>query len=102
VLGRNLVDLPEANVCCGFGGSTSFDKPAVSSYILDRKLTNVDETGAATLITDNPGCIMHLRGGMDASGRKVKVMHLVELLDEGLRAKFPGAFTPVEEAVAAD
>ena len=102
VLGRELVDLPEANVCCGFGGSTSFDKPAVSSYILDRKLTNVDETRAATLITDNPGCIMHLRGGMDASGRKVKVMHLVELLDEGLRAKFPDSFTPVEEAIAAD
>lgn len=100
VLGRELVDLPEANVCCGFGGSTSFDKPAVASYILDRKLHNVDESGAATLLTDNPGCIMHLRGGVDASGRTVRVLHLVELLDEGLRARFPDAFTPVAEAAA--
>ncbi len=92
VLGRDLVDLPEANVCCGFGGSTSFDKPELSEHILARKLENVDQSGATTLITDNPGCIMHLRGGMDASGREVRVMHLVELLDEGLRAKFPEAF----------
>ncbi|HEY8600067.1 MAG TPA: LUD domain-containing protein [Thermomicrobiales bacterium] len=101
VLGRDLVDLPEANVCCGFGGSTSFDKPELSEHILARKLENVDQSGAATLITDNPGCIMHLRGGMDASGRKVRVMHLVELLDEGLRAKFPEAFAmsgPLENA----
>ncbi len=103
VLGRDLVDLPEANVCCGFGGSTSFDKPELSEHILARKLENVDQSSAATLITDNPGCIMHLRGGMDASGRKVRVMHLVELLDEGLRAKFPEAFaTPGMLENAAD
>ncbi len=92
VLGRELVDLPEANVCCGFGGSTSFDKPEIAEHILARKLENVDQSGAATLLTDNPGCIMHLRGGIDASGRAVRVMHLVELLDEGLRARFPEAF----------
>jgi Fe-S oxidoreductase len=64
----------------------------LAEHILARKLANVDETGVATLVTDNPGCIMHLRGGMDASGRKVRVMHLVELLDERLRATFPDAF----------
>ncbi len=92
VLGRAMVELPEANVCCGFGGSTSFDKPELSEHILARKLDNVDQSGTTILITDNPGCIMHLRGGIEASGRTVRVMHLVELLDEGLQAKFPAAF----------
>ena len=92
VMGIALVDLPEANVCCGFGGSVSLDRPELAEHILARKLANVDESGAATLVTDNPGCIMHMRGGIDASGRSVRVMHLVELLDEKLHAKFPAAF----------
>ncbi len=100
VMGLPLVDLPEANVCCGFGGSVSLDKPELSEHILARKLDNLDQSGAAILVTDNPGCIMHLRGGIDASGRTVRVVHLVELLDERLRATFPAAFAG--QALAAD
>ncbi|HET8628667.1 MAG TPA: LUD domain-containing protein [Thermomicrobiales bacterium] len=92
VMGLELVPLPEANVCCGFGGSVSFDRPDTTRHILARKLANVDQTGASTLVTDNPGCIMNLRGGIDASGRTVRVLHLAELLDERLRAAFPDAF----------
>ncbi len=92
VMGLELVELPEAAVCCGFGGSVSVDYPEVSEQILARKLDNVDQTGVRTLVTDNPGCIMHLRGGMDASGRTVRVLHLAELLDERLHARFPAAF----------
>jgi Fe-S oxidoreductase len=89
VMGLEITELPEAAVCCGFGGSVSADYPELSEHILARKLANVDQTGARILVTDNPGCIMHLRGGMDASGRSVRVLHLAELLDERLRAKFP-------------
>ena len=88
VMGLELVELPEAAVCCGFGGSVSGDHPQLAEHILARKLANLDQTGARTLVTDNPGCIMHLRGGMDASGRSVRVLHLAELLDERLRTKF--------------
>ncbi|MGI8854760.1 MAG: LUD domain-containing protein [Thermomicrobiales bacterium] len=94
VMGLELVELPEAAVCCGFGGSVSADYPELSEGILARKLANVDETGVRTLVTDNPGCIMHLRGGMDASGRAVRVLHLAELLDERLRARFPSVRRP--------
>lgn len=86
VCGLDLAPLPEANVCCGFGGSVSFRRPELCSHILDRKLQNVDETGVRLLVTDNPGCIMHLRGGMDASGRAVTVKHTAEVLAEHVRA----------------
>jgi Fe-S oxidoreductase len=92
VMGLELAPLPEADVCCGFGGSVSFDRPDTTRHILARKLANVDQTGASTLVTDNPGCIMNLRGGIAASGRAVRVLHLAELLDERLRAAFPSAF----------
>lgn len=97
VCGLDLAPLPEANVCCGFGGSVSFRRPELCSHILDRKLRNVDETGARLLITDNPGCIMHLRGGMDASGRPVTVKHTAEVVAERVRSvlrETHGTITP--------
>jgi Fe-S oxidoreductase len=80
VLGRELRELPEASVCCGFGGSTSVRYPEVAARILARKLENVQQTGARILVTDNPGCILHLRGGIDAAGLPIQVLHLAELM----------------------
>src|SRR5216683_1815817 len=85
VCGLELFPLPEAEVCCGFGGSTSFEAPEVSQGIVDRKLANVDLTQATVLISDNPGCLMHLRGAAHASGRRsLRVRHLAEVLADHL------------------
>lgn len=93
VAGVPVVPLPEAGECCGFGGSTSVRNPDLSAGVLDRKLGCVDRTEASILITDNPGCILHLRGGVHASGRDVEVLHLAEFLVRRL----PGtASTPAE------
>ncbi len=80
VLGLELRELPEGSVCCGFGGSTSVRHPEVTERILARKLANVQTTGAPLLVTDNPGCILHLRGGVDAQGLPIQVVHLAELM----------------------
>jgi L-lactate dehydrogenase complex protein LldF len=77
--------LPENGVCCGFGGSTSLTAPAVAAGILDRKLRCVDESGASVLVTDNPGCVLHMRGGAHASGRSVRVLHVAEFLAGRIR-----------------
>ncbi len=87
VAGVPVLPLPEAGECCGFGGSTSVRNPELSAGILDRKLGCVDRTDTSVLITDNPGCILHLRGGIHASGREVEVLHLAEYLVRRL----PGA-----------
>jgi Fe-S oxidoreductase len=78
--GYEVVDLPEMEVCCGFGGGSSIDHPEVSRYIVQRKLDNVRSTGAPILATDNPGCILHLRGALDAAGDPIEVKHIAELL----------------------
>jgi L-lactate dehydrogenase complex protein LldF len=80
VTGAPVVALDEAAECCGFGGSTSLRNPEVSEGILDRKLRRIDESGARIVVTDNPGCILHLRGGADASGRPIRILHLAEFL----------------------
>jgi len=85
VLGCEVRELAESTLCCGFGGSFSFEYPAVAERLLRRKLDDAEATGAPELVTDNQGCILHLRGGCDAEGRPLRVRHLAELVAERLR-----------------
>jgi Fe-S oxidoreductase len=71
-------------VCCGFGGSTSLDHPALAQRIAERKLENVRATGATVLVTDNPGCLLHLRGAANVAHDRFAVRHVAEVLVEGL------------------
>lgn len=82
VMGDRLVELAENRLCCGFGGSFSLEHPGVAQRLMDRKLDNAQATGAMVVVTDNQGCIMHLRGGVDAEGRPMQVRHIAELLAE--------------------
>jgi Fe-S oxidoreductase len=70
----------EEDVCCGFGGSYSVKFPEISSQILNKKLDNVEASGATTLVTNCPGCVLQLRGGEEKRGNKLKVEHMSELL----------------------
>ena len=85
LLGCELREMEEAGVCCGFGGSFSADHPNVSRLVAERKMANIDAAGAPIVVTDNPGCIAHLRGALHASGRPVQVVHLAELVARRLR-----------------
>ncbi len=81
VLGHDVRDLREP-ICCGFGGSFSFQYPEVARRLMVSKLDDAEATGAPLLVTDNQGCIMHLRGGCDAEHRPLAVRHLAELVAE--------------------
>ena len=80
VMALELREMEESSVCCGFGGSTSVTRPEVSEHILERKLENILRTGAHTVVTDNPGCILHMRGGLDAKKLPLQVLHIAELM----------------------
>jgi len=84
VCGLEVRELPEGEVCCGFGGSASMDHPEVARAIVARKLDNVAQTEATVLVTDNPGCLLHLRGAADARGMKLRLAHVAEILAERL------------------
>lgn len=80
LLGCEVRELEGNRTCCGFGGSFSFDYPEIAERLMNRKLDNAQATDAPLLVTDNQGCIMHLRGGCDAEGRSLKVAHIAELV----------------------
>lgn len=81
VMGDSIVELPE-KLCCGFGGSFSVEQPRLAKKLMDRKLDAAESTGTRIIVTDNQGCIMHLRGGVDAEGRRIDVKHIAELMAE--------------------
>lgn len=81
--GMDYCPAKDEDVCCGFGGSFSVDFPEISAELLKRKLANAEATGAEVLVTDCPGCVLQLRGGMDQkSGRKMEVKHIAEIISE--------------------
>lgn len=83
--GANYIPSPEEDVCCGFGGSYSVKFPELSATLLQKKLQNIEASTADMLVADCPGCIMQIRGGMEKYSRKVKVIHMAELLAERLK-----------------
>ncbi|MFW6236230.1 MAG: (Fe-S)-binding protein, partial [Desulfovibrionales bacterium] len=68
----------EEDVCCGLGGTFSLKFPQISAQILAKKLDNMAATGADLLLTECPGCVMQLRGGMKRRGEKMAVKHIAE------------------------
>jgi len=81
--GAELVPLPGADECCGFGGSFAVRLPEVSSQILAKKLANVESTGAGCLVACDAGCLMQMGGGLTRAKSRVRALHLAELLDGG-------------------
>lgn len=87
VRGLELIDLPLAEECCGFGGTFAVKMSGLSTAMADDKLENVRKTGAQYLVGADMACLMHLGGRLETRGMPVKVMHLAELLDAATSPK---------------
>lgn len=74
-LGMKLVEMEEPDQCCGFAGGFSLKQADISDAILARKLDDIERTGASVVVTDCPGCIMHIRGGLTKRGSAIEVCH---------------------------
>lgn len=80
VRGLTLVDLPEADQCCGFGGTFAVKNAGVSAAMLSDKLRCVVDTGAEVCTALDNSCLMHISGGLSRQGAGVRCMHLAEIL----------------------
>ncbi len=81
VKGAQIVDLPEEQDCCGFGGVFSVTHPELSAEFLKRKIGNLEKTQAPTLVVADTGCIMHIAGGLHRRRKPQRVVHIVEVLN---------------------
>lgn len=79
--GRNYVELPESDVCCGSAGTYNITEPDLAVRLQDRKIQNILATGAEVVVTTNPGCILQMRAGLKKAGAtNVKVIHIADYL----------------------
>jgi L-lactate dehydrogenase complex protein LldE len=81
VRGARLVDLPEADSCCGFGGIFSVEHPELSAEWLKRKISNLEKTECPILVVTEAGCLMHLAGGLHRQKKTQRVVHIAEVLN---------------------
>jgi L-lactate dehydrogenase complex protein LldE len=80
VRGMELVELPEAATCCGFGGTFAVKNAETSAAMLADKLANVQHTGAEVCTALDNSCLLHIGGGLSRQQTGVRPVHLAEIL----------------------
>jgi len=78
--GLQLVELPGAETCCGFGGTFCVKYPDISNRMVDEKAKDIEATGAATLLAGDMGCLLNMAGKLKRRDAKVRVRHVAEVL----------------------
>src|ERR1019366_9152357 len=81
VSGLHLVEMTEAETCCGFGGTFAAKFPMISTAMGDVKCANAAETGAEYIVSNDSSCLMHLQGLLSRQGKPMKTIHLAEVLN---------------------
>ena len=80
VRGIRLVDLPDAQSCCGFGGTFAVKNPDTSIAMGSDKARHVVDSGAEVLVAGDSSCLMHIGGLLSRQRSGVRPMHLAEVL----------------------
>ena len=80
--GVELVEMQHPDYCCGSAGVYNVVEPELAGQILETKMNDVAATGVDLLVTANTGCMLQLRAGAAQRGMKMRVKHVIEVLDE--------------------
>lgn len=80
VKGVEFVEMANADVCCGFGGTFSVKFPEISAGILDNKIEAIEKADVSAVVSGDASCLMQIAGRLSRLGSKVQTMHLAEIL----------------------
>ena len=83
VSGLELVELPRADECCGFGGTFAVKNAETSAAMGEDKAAAVEATGADVLVAGDRSCLMHIGGVLSRNASSVRTLHLAEVLAAG-------------------
>jgi L-lactate dehydrogenase complex protein LldE len=76
-----LVELPGTQECCGFGGVFSVEHPKISAMMLERKIANIQSTGAPLIVSCDAGCLTNINGGLHRLSKPQRAVYIAEILD---------------------
>lgn len=80
VEGIELIELPDAESCCGFGGTFALKNAAVSGAMLEDKTRAIRASGARVCTAGDASCLMHIGGGLSRQRADATTLHLAEVL----------------------
>src|SRR5439155_24768076 len=80
VRGLELVEMRDAEVCCGFGGTFAAKFPMISTAMGEVKCASAADMGAEYIVSNDSSCLMQIQGLLDRQGSKLKTIHLAEVL----------------------
>ena len=83
VKGLELREMKDTDVCCGFGGTFSVKYEPIAVGMAEQKVENAIATDADYLISTDLSCLMHLNGYMEKENKRIKIMHLADVLASG-------------------
>ncbi len=86
VPGLEFRELPASDTCCGSAGIYNVVHNEMAMALLEKKMEQINRTGADLIVTANPGCLLQLRAGVGFYGKGQRVAHVVEVLDEAYRS----------------
>jgi L-lactate dehydrogenase complex protein LldE len=75
-----LIEMTEAETCCGFGGTFSAKFPMISTAMSEVKCASAEATGADYVVSNDSSCLMQINGLLQRKGSKLKTIHLAEIL----------------------
>jgi glycolate oxidase iron-sulfur subunit len=87
--GIELLDIPEAEICCGSAGIYNLVEPKPATELGDRKARNILSTQPDVIATANPGCLLQIRAALQRAGMPIATLHPVELVDASIRGVIP-------------
>jgi len=82
--GIDVREIAESEICCGSAGIYNLLEPEAATDLRDRKVQNIMRTEADVIVSGNPGCLLQIATGLEAAGRPLRIMHLVEVLDQSI------------------
>ncbi len=84
--GLELRELADPEICCGFGGTFATRFPEVSVAMADDKLAQAETADVDWLVSADAGCLLHVQGRADCTGRPVRTRHIAQLVHDALPA----------------
>jgi glycolate oxidase iron-sulfur subunit len=82
-----ILEIPEAPICCGSAGIYNLVQPNAANELGDRKAGLIASLDADVVVTGNPGCILQLQASLERAGKKIPVLHTIQLLDASIRGQ---------------
>ncbi|MDZ4718015.1 MAG: heterodisulfide reductase-related iron-sulfur binding cluster [Roseiflexaceae bacterium] len=89
--GLEIAEIAESAICCGSAGIYNLVEPGPAQELGDRKVKHLLATGAAAVVSSNPGCLLQILSGLERAGTPMPALHMIELIDASIRGVLPEA-----------